>query len=256
MELALDDNLLRELVRTVSPGADIQARDVLSDWQLSRVERVHLEDGSSIIIKRSRSPLTAEGRVLQSLRTTDIPLADLYLADEHEDTLTLLIEDLGPSRRQPSVTEAAAAAVRAHAAPPPDGLPVMDQEALQSLPRTIAAGIESLDSSGRWRRTDRLRGLLETISGLAPELSQSASMPPFGLCHSEFHPTSLHVGEAKTALVDWARAYVGPGLLDLASWFQMGATPPDAADSGRACWTSRRGSRWARRPLTPPTVAL
>ena len=34
----------------------------------SRVERVRLADGSSLILKRSRRPLIDEGRVLQGLR--------------------------------------------------------------------------------------------------------------------------------------------------------------------------------------------
>lgn len=36
--------------------------------------------------------------------------------------------------------------------------------------------------------------------------------------HSEFHPTSLHIGERGWRLLDFARAFTGPGLLDLASW--------------------------------------
>ena len=226
IELALSNSQLSQLLRDISPGKDIHGREVLWDWQLSRVERAFLVDGSSIILKRSKSPLIDEGRILQSLRDTDIPLADLYLAHAEDDTLTLLMEDLGPSKRQPTLKEGAAFAVRAQAAPPPENIRVMDEQALQGLPLKILEGIESLASSGRWRRVDRLLGLLDRINAFAPDLSQGATTPPFGLCHSEFHPTSLHVGTVKTALVDWARAFVGPGLLDLASWFDI-VNPPD-----------------------------
>lgn len=43
-------------------------------------------------------------------------------------------------------------------------------------------------------------------------------MAPFGLCHSEFHPTSLHISERGWRLSDFTRGFTGPGLLDLASW--------------------------------------
>jgi hypothetical protein len=38
------------------------------------------------------------------------------------------------------------------------------------------------------------------------------------MCHSEFHPTSLHIGDRGLHVMDLARSYTGPGLLDLASW--------------------------------------
>ena len=106
------------------------------------------------------------------------------------------------------------------AARPPEGLPVLDQEALESLPGMIRAGIERLESSGRC--------LLDDISAAAPQVSQGATTPPFGLCHREFHPSSLHIGTTKTALLDWQRAFVGPLLLKFANWFDIGA-PPDLA---------------------------
>src|ERR1019366_9484671 len=46
-----------------------------------------------------------------------------------------------------------------------------------------------------------------------------ATMPHrIGLCHSQYHPTSLHIGERGWHLLDFARAFNGPGLLDIASW--------------------------------------
>jgi len=51
---------------------------------------------------------------------------------------------------------------------------------------------------------------------------------PFGLCHSEFHPTSLHVTERGPYILDLARAFTGPGLLDLVSW-QGTVEPMDLA---------------------------
>ena len=72
--------------------------------------------------------------------------------------------------------------------------------------------------------------LLNRIDEAAPFLVHGATVRPFGLCHSEFHPTSVHIGTTRPVVVDWAQAYVGPGLLDLASWFQWGARPPERDD--------------------------
>jgi hypothetical protein len=226
-DLRLSDAMLSEILRELSRNDQIHDRDVLWDWYLSRVERVNLGDSSNIILKRSRWPLVDEGRVFQHLSQSNIPLPNLYFARVTDNELTLLMEDLGPIIHEPTLEEAAEFAVRAHAAVPPEGIPVLDEEALRSLPEKISNGIETLTERGRWHPSDRLHDLLEWISRYSSELSQDAAMPPFGLCHSEYHPTSLHIGTMKTALVDWARAFIGPGLLDLASWFGT-FTPPDS----------------------------
>ena len=228
--LALSDSRLTQAIGRIWPGARRATRDVLSDWQLSRVERIAVSGHPSVILKRSRSPLTDEGRNLEVLRGSAIPLPEVYLAYVEADSLTLLMEDLGPATRQPNKDEAAAYAVVVHSTPPHEGLPRLDSEGLWNLLIDTRDGIESLASSGRWiESADRLLGLLDRLDGAATALSEAAEIPPFGLCHSEFHPTSLHLGTLKTALVDWAKAYVGPGLLDLASWFQNGPLPPEPA---------------------------
>ena len=229
--LALSDSRLTQAIGRIWPGARWATRDVLSDWQLSRVERVAVSGHPSVILKRSSSPLTDEGRNLEALCSSAIPRPEVYLAYVEEDSLTLLMEDLGPAARQPTEDEAAACAVLVHSTtPPPEGLARLDSEGLRCLLTDTRDGIKGLASSGRWiESADRLLGLVDRLDGAATALSEAAEIPPFGLCHSEFHPTSLHVGTLKTSLVDWARAYVGPGLLDLASWFQNGPVPPEPA---------------------------
>ena len=226
MGLVLHADTLRELVRKSTTARDVVRRETLSDWQLSRVERVYLDDGSSIILKRSKSPLVNEGRILSGLRGTEIPLADLYLVHLEGDVLTLLMEDAGPPKREPTPSDAAEMAVRIHATPPPAGLFVLHREALLAFPGKIRQGIDELASSGRWARAHHMLLLLTGIDDAATSLVQGATVPPFGLCHSEFHPTSVPIGTKRTVVIDWAQAYVGPGLLDLASWFQWGARPP------------------------------
>src|ERR1019366_4801727 len=59
---------------------------------------------------------------------------------------------------------------------------------------------------------------LPRLDGAGASRAAGAQLPPFGLCHSQYHPTSLHIGERGWHLLDFARAFNGPGLLDIASW--------------------------------------
>ncbi len=224
----LNDDLLDQYIRTVYPDGVVRDRDLLWNWQLSRVERIVLEGGSTFILKRSRYPLTHEARVIHGLQQTDVPLPELRMSRVDGDILTMILEDLGPSERQPTLKEAAAVAAKIHRATPRVLLPVLDAATLRSLPLKIRGGVEQLASTGRWQELDLIRSLLDKIIASSALLSRGATNPPFGLCHSEFHPTSLHVGMNRTAVVDWARAFIGPGLLDLVSY---GGTidPPDPA---------------------------
>lgn len=229
MDLRVEDRELEDVVRRHVGASHVVARKVLWQWALSRVERVALGGDRSVILKRSRTPLTDEGRIIDHLSGGRVPLPTLLFAHSDGNILTLLMEDLGPSSRPPTLTEAAMAAVQTHAAPPPPGLVVLDQGGLRGLPSSALDSLDYLEDEGRWQDTQPLRDSLIQISRMAPKLSRDATMPPFGLCHSEFHPTSLHVGTRKTALVDWARAFVGPGLLDIASYAGTDSAPDPIA---------------------------
>ncbi|MGW3859213.1 phosphotransferase [Micromonospora arida] len=61
--------------------------------------------------------------------------------------------------------------------------------------------------------------MLQRLAATARHRADGAERPPFGLCHGEFHRTSLHVSRTGCRLVDWAKAFCGPGLFDLATWF-------------------------------------
>ena len=203
--LELSDSQLTRVIGQVWPHARWARQDVLWEWPLSRVERLTVPGHPSVVVKRSRSPLTDEGCVLEALSESAIPLPEVYLSHADGGLLTLLMEDLGPSAREPNEAEAAAYAVLVHSARPPAGLEQLGSDGLRGLVVDTRDGIESLASSGRWKESaGRMLGLSDRLDGVATALSEAAEVPPFGLCHSEFHPTSLHVGTFKTALVDWA----------------------------------------------------
>jgi hypothetical protein len=99
------------------------------------------------------------------------------------------LEDLGRPVRGADQHDAAQAAARLYRVPA-DGagwLPRLDQAALARLPAQIAARAARLS----------LPGIAATAAAIARHsgrLAEGTRLPPFGFCHSEFHPTSLHIG--------------------------------------------------------------
>ena len=216
---------MQTLVSQVKPGSQVIGREVLQSTGFSRVERVTLDGGASYIAKRGMYLATDEARTIRALHGSPIPIAEMYVADTEGEFLTMLMEDLGPASRQPSIAEAGEMAVLMTRTEPPDHLPTEGRESLQRLPQSIMAGIERLVSEGTWTNPDRVMRPVKDIAKAAPGLSSSAEMRPFGLCHREYHPTSLHIGTRKTALLDWQRTYVGPLLPCLANWFDTVDAP-------------------------------
>jgi hypothetical protein len=95
----------------------------------------------------------------------------------------------------------------------------MDEAALAALPELALGHLSRLGEVGRWTEgTADITAMLETLAVSASKRACGAEIAPFGWVHSEFHPTSLHLGEDGWCLLDFARAFTGPGLLDLASW--------------------------------------
>lgn len=97
---------------------------------------------------------------------------------------------------------------------------MLDATALATLPERALGWLAQLREVGRWgtAEADYIKRDLERVAKVAERRSQGAERPPFGLAHSEFHPTSVHIGPGGMRILDWARAYAGNGLLDLVSW--------------------------------------
>lgn len=202
--------------------------EVLSDWQLSRVVRVTFKNSSTLILKRSRRPLIHEANILRHVHRCGIPVPRMLAHRNDSDIATLVLEDLGVTKRDAGENEAADFAVLTHSCEPLHGLRVVDERAFRDWPARIAKGIRSLSHSGVWRRVDNMLQCLETLRQPLRILCRGANLAPYGLCHGEFHPSSLCIGSIKSGLVDWASAFIGPGLLDIASWSGT-IEPPDPA---------------------------
>jgi hypothetical protein len=204
------------------------ARVPIRLWVLSGVERVSIPGGGTAIFKHAREPFTGEADVLEHLQAQGFPVPWVLAAVRREHDLGMLLEDLGEPVRSATDEDGAEAAVAVHAVKAPSRLAVLGQDALAALPGAARVSLDVLRARGRWVDTDGLDELLEQLAVAAHDLADGAEVAPFGLCHSEFHPTSVHIGASGRRVLDWARAFVGPGLLDLASW--QGTTGP--ADLG------------------------
>ncbi|MGH3158272.1 MAG: hypothetical protein ACRDNF_17105 [Streptosporangiaceae bacterium] len=153
----------------------------------------------------------------------------------------MLMDDLGEPARQATDHDGAPAAVQLHTVTKltDPWLSRLDAAALAAMPHRI---VTRLDGRG----VPEAIKLAQALHTAAPCRAAGAGLAPFGLCHSEFHPTSLHIGRRGPYLLDFARAFTGPGLLDLASWHGTLDDPDPARTTGLIeCYVSLGGHRQA-----------
>ncbi|MFF4948527.1 aminoglycoside phosphotransferase family protein [Streptomyces chattanoogensis] len=199
-------------------GQQPPVREEVRVWSMSGVERVTFPDGTTAIFKYAKRPFDREDQALRLAHAHGIPAPRVLASAVHEGQLGMLMEDLGTPMREADDVDAAAAAVVLHDAPTTSALPLLDEQALQALPSRAMDHLGQLRKADRWQETNDIEQALDRIVQAAAPRADGAMLEPFGWVHSEFHPTSLHIGRSAWWLLDFARAFTGPGLLDLASW--------------------------------------
>ncbi|MDQ3760878.1 MAG: aminoglycoside phosphotransferase family protein [Actinomycetota bacterium] len=187
-------------------------REPLRVWAHSAVERLHFVGGASVVFKYADTPFDTEDVALRLAASHGVPVPALRAARTIPGMLGMLLEDLGEPVRDADDRDGARAAVHLHrvtAAAP--GMTRLDSAAMASLPRRITNRLQCLGLVDLAKKA-------RALDAVATNRADGAELRPFGLCHSEFHPTSLHISVSGWRLLDFARAFIGPGLLDLASW--------------------------------------
>ncbi|MFJ1644033.1 aminoglycoside phosphotransferase family protein [Streptomyces sp. NPDC088258] len=192
------DNLLTATGQTTSRREEVRV------WSMSGVERVTFPDGSTAIFKYAKKPFDSEDQALRLAHTLGVPVPQLHTAAVLDGWLGMLMEDLGPSARDADDLDGVAAAVVLHSTRTASALPVLDRERLRTLPVRALEHLERLRKADRWQDTDDVEKALDRIAQAAEARSAGATLAPFG--------------ERGWRLLDFARAFTGPGLLDLASW--------------------------------------
>ncbi|MCZ4120210.1 phosphotransferase family protein [Streptomyces sp. H39-S7] len=217
----MDTQLITDILADIcsSVGLPQPSRDPVRVWSLSGVERIAFPDGTTAIYKFAAEPFTSEDRILHAAGKAAVPVPAVIGAIVRDDVLGMVIEDLGEPVRDAVDADGIVAAVALHDAAPASMLLVLDDDALTALPALARGHLRRLRDKGRWTEgTDDIVGMLDALTDAAAKRADGATTAPWGWVHSEFHPTSLHIGRDGWRLLDFARAFNGPGLIDLASW--------------------------------------
>ncbi|MEU8890354.1 aminoglycoside phosphotransferase family protein [Streptomyces sp. NPDC048442] len=268
-------------------GRPLPTREGVRVWSMSGVERLTFPDGSTGVFKYATRPFDSEDQALCLAHTLGVPVPQLDASAVRDGWLGMLLEDLGEPVRGAEDIDGAAAAVVLHSTRAASSLPLLDRQVLRSLPGRALDHLHHLRKADRWQETDDLETVLGQIALAADSRAAGAAIAPFGWVHSEFHPTSLHIGPHGWRLLDFARAFTGPGLLDLASWHgtvdapdtvvlrifleqyvTAGGTPDALAQRGGLSaqawalgwhrmwaveWFMEQAVRWINDPATDPT---
>jgi hypothetical protein len=205
-------------------------REPLRVWAHSGVERLRFPGQgpvASVVLKYADAPFDREHLALRLAERHGIPVPHVLAARTGPGWLAMLMDDLGEQVAEAADHDGARAAVGLHQARGLSGswLIRLDKAGLEELPRRIVARLAGLELPGTGK-------LARALADAAAFRAAGAELPPFGLCHSEFHPTSLHIGRHGWHLLDFARAFIGPGLLDLASWHGTLDEPDPERTSG------------------------
>lgn len=208
--------LLTDLCTLTSRAAP--QRTPVRVWFMSGVERLAFPDGTTAVFKYARPPFNHEDQALRMARTRGVPVPRVHASAQREGWLGMLMDDLGMPLREADDLDGAAAAVVLHAASPTTVLPLLDESRLAALPAKALDHLDQLHKADRWLDSSDIEAALYRLAEAADTRARGAKLAPFGWVHSEFHPTSLHITHNGWRLLDLARAFTGPGLLDLASW--------------------------------------
>lgn len=210
--------------RVAGAAAQVCAVTRLHEWPLSVVQRIRLAGGDSFVLKTARGPMQSEGRNLLAAAASGLPVPHMlhYELERLSGIMTLCMEDLGESVRNPTTSDAVASAARVHETGLMPNGPWVDTdwlvaelEAARSVATTIGQSYQEFEPVAAAVATEARAAV--GIRGL-----ESA---PFGVVHSEFHPSSMIVRNDEIFLLDWARTFIGPQLLDLASFFGTTTLP-------------------------------
>jgi hypothetical protein len=205
------------------PGDPV--REPMRVWAHSGVERLRFPGGTSMVFKHADAPFDREHLALRLAARHGLPVPNVRAARTESGVLAMLMDDLGQPVREADDYDGACAAARLHQVTGAAWLARVNAARLAAMPHRISARLNRL---GR----PAAAGPIHSLKGAAASRSAGAELPPFGLCHSQYHPTSLHIGARGWHLLDFARVFNGPGLLDLASWYGTLTAPSPARTLG------------------------
>ncbi|EDY46570.1 phosphotransferase [Streptomyces sp. SPB074] len=194
-------------------------RETLRSWTHGGIERLAFADGLTLVHKYGHAPLAHEAATHRVFQAAGVPVATLYSGEVRAKHMTLLMEDLGEPERAATEDEVLALLHVLHRAPSPPGSPSLSEYTMITLPDRARWHLDRLQETGRWTSAaGRLGDDLDKVRKVSEERCAGADQEPFGWVHTEIAGNGVHVGPKGVRLIDFARSYVGPVLLDLVSW--------------------------------------
>ncbi len=216
-------------------------------WDRSGVDQVELSDGRRLVFKYARAPFLDEARCLLRAAEAELPVPHLWAASRNRHTVYLLMDDLGDRDHEPSDEDGAQVAARLHTS---RWQPPVSHLDLTSLPSSAHTALARLQRASRVDAPD-IADLIRALATAADDAGPGSQ--PTGPIHGEFHPTSIHIGRQGPHLLDFAKAFHGPLLFNLASW--QGTR--DAPDPDRlAAMTNRYIDAGGDPAITQPVAGL
>lgn len=201
------------------------AREPMRVWAHSGVERLRFPGRGTMVFKYAEAPCDREHLALRLAARRGLPVPRVQVAHGEGGVLGMLMDDLGKPDREAYDYDGVCAAVRLHQVSGATWLARINTAGLAAMPRRIGVRLKRLGLPA-------VAGPIRSLKGAAASRAAGAELPPYGLCHSQYHPTSLHIGQRGWHLLDFARACTGPGLLDLASWYGTLNAPSPARTRG------------------------
>ncbi|OLM20263.1 MULTISPECIES: aminoglycoside phosphotransferase family protein [unclassified Pseudonocardia] len=222
-----DDVWLRPLAKRLRREPRITAREPLAGgYGSAAVERVDLDDGSSVVLKAAGPDEVA---ALRAAAVVNGPVRVPRMLAHGDGWLVLAHEPGAPLPAGTPVPDDAwrsLALVHAHwRRNRPRGVPVVDRtwwgrlcglasvglQAAAARAGTDGAAYAEADAAVRsWAADDRVATALAAL--------------PRTLCHGDAHRGNIHIGPDGAVLLDWGNARVAPGSLDVVV---LAAPPPD-----------------------------
>jgi hypothetical protein len=226
MSEATAARLLRAALTQAGWPPDAQCDPVRHVLPFSGVWRLRQPGGGTAIYKEAWHPLDNEHTALRYARSKGLPVPQVLAAVRQDGRLGMIMTDLGLPDREATDRDAATIAAALHRIPVDRVLPVTGPAELAAMPAQIAA------SARKHGLPALVAALAARLEAIAISSASAAATPPVGLCHSEFHPESVIVRQGHWHTYDLARAFHGPGLIDIASWHGTVSAPDPQATAG------------------------
>jgi Ser/Thr protein kinase RdoA (MazF antagonist) len=202
--------------------AQAQAWSTLKSSWLSRVERVSLDDGKTVVLKMARKPLHREGELYRDVMPTlNVPVPRLLGEAELDDLFFWAFEDIHGVPLAEAPTQAGyESAARLLAQMQLNAAPVLHRFNLPILALAdISSEIKEATASlldDHWTGVEfSVKANVRDLNKNSRRLAAKIVNQPFTLIHGDYNGSNLVSAREAIYVLDWPCAHVAPYQGDL-----------------------------------------